>query len=77
VHDWALGQFVPIQYLGVDGARLAADHAVNLGAKCDIVVVFEARRGKGMDTVIRKLRACKTTQVELDLFAPPERALLG
>ena len=77
VHDWALAQYIPIAYAGEDGGRLSASQLGQFAAACDQAIVFEVRRGKGMDAVIRALRAVKTLQVELDLFAPETAAQLA
>ncbi len=67
IHDWALQQFVPIRYLGKEDDRLSQAHLSALAQQVDQAVVFEARGGKRMDTIIRTLKGLKVP-VELDLY---------
>lgn len=67
IHDWALQQFVPIRYLGMEDDRLSPAHLASLAQQIDQAVIFEARGGKRMDTIIRTLKALKVP-VELDLY---------
>jgi hypothetical protein len=77
VHDWALAQYIPISYAGQAGGRLNATQLEQFATACDQAVVFETRRGKSMDAVIRALRAVRRIQVELDLFAPETAAQMA
>lgn len=76
IHDWALNQFVPITYLGQVDARLNSRHQAQLVGASDVVVVFERRKGKAMDPIIRGLKSldCK---VELELFSADLDETLG
>lgn len=67
VHDWALSQYVPIQYAGADDARLNDEAITMLRNRAQNIVVFEARGGKRMDATIRALRLAKAP-MELDLY---------
>lgn len=72
IHDWALQQFVPIDYLGADDARTGPANLAAFPERCDTVVVFEKRRGRIMDAVVRGLRMHKTNFVDLELFTEAE-----
>lgn len=75
VHDWAVSQYIPIRYLGEDRGRLnPAAYAKLRDAKVQ-TVVFEKRKGKTMDSVIRGLRLAKIP-VELDLYATDDNPAL-
>jgi hypothetical protein len=67
IHEWALQQFVPILYLGKESDRLSQAHLAAVAQQADHAVVFEARGGKRMDTIIRTLKSLQVP-VELDLF---------
>lgn len=76
VHDWAVSQFIPIRYLGEEKARLNAAAYQMLREASVQAVVFEKRKGKTMDSVIRGLRLAKVS-VELDLYATDESPALA
>ncbi len=75
VHDWAVKAHVPVEYLGSDGDRLNAKSIEALKTDVSQVVVFEQRKGKAMDNVLRGLRAAKIP-VDLDFFTVDENAKL-
>lgn len=76
VHDWAVAQFVPIVYVGVDRDRLGQAGVEQLRAGGVSAVIFERRKGKAMDSVIRALRAAKVP-VEPDLYMPDDSGVLA
>jgi hypothetical protein len=75
IHDWAVAQHVPIMYVGADRNRLGLAGVEQLRSIHTNAVVFERRKGKAMDTVIRALRTAKLS-VELDLYAEAESSEL-
>lgn len=75
VHDWAVAQFVPIMYLGLDAARLGSKAIEALRESGATAIVFERRKGKSMDAPLRALRLAKVP-VELDLYADAESGLV-
>lgn len=68
IHDWALQQYIPIEYLGDEGSRLTPANACALASATDQLTVFERRHGRTMDAVIRALRQAKT-HVDLELYS--------
>lgn len=76
VHDWAIKAHVPVDYLGREAARLNADSVKALHSAVTQVVVFEKRRGKTMDAILRSLRA-ERIPVELDIYNPDPSTDLG
>ncbi len=75
VHDWAIKQQIPISYLGSDHDRLTGKCIEALRSAVSQVVVFEQRKGKAMDAVLRGLRTSKIP-LELDIFAIEASAVL-
>ena len=71
VHDWAVMQYVPVLYLGETDMRLNDSSVEAIIAKSQRVVVFEARGGRALDAVIKKLKSASVA-VELDLFSASE-----
>ncbi len=73
IHDWAMSQFVPIEYIADDDSRLTPAALSALAQRCQSAIVFERKGGKTMDRVLRALRALRAerkAQVEIDLFDP-------
>lgn len=68
IHDWALQQYVPIDYLGHEGGRLTPADTSALARATNQVAVFERRQGRTMDAVLRSLRQAKA-HVDLELYS--------
>lgn len=69
IHDWAIQQYVPVSYHGGNASRLATSQIVGLTRSTDHIIVFEQRKGKVMDRVIRQIREMRRS-LELDLYLP-------
>lgn len=67
VHDWALTHYVPVQYIGGASERASRTLASNILAASDEIVVFEQRRHKRFDHVLREAKAAKL-RVSLELY---------
>ena len=63
VHDWAVMQYVPVLYLGETDMRLNDSSVEAIIAKSQRVVVFEARGGRALDGVIKKLKSASVAVV--------------
>lgn len=68
IHDWAIQQHVPVSYHGAASSRLATAQIARLAESTDHFIVFEQRKGKVMDRVIRQIKTIKAS-IELDLYA--------
>ena len=71
LHDWALAQHVPIQYIGTEVSRLTNSLIEQLVQESTQMVVFEVKGGNGSDSVIARSRATKTP-VSLELYRPED-----
>ena len=66
VHDWALSQYVPVQYIGTRKERTSSALLECFLKSCDQVVVFEARGDKRHEAAIKMTRKMnKLCAVEL------------
>lgn len=77
VHDWALKQHLPVEYLGSDDARLTQAATEALADRCQSAVIFEAKGGKTMDKTLRAIRAQRKAAVEIDLYDLSSSTSLG
>lgn len=71
IHDWALAQHVPVQYVGKPKLGTSASVMSELVDASNQLVVFEVKGGKKADVIIQKARA-KKVSVTLELFSPQE-----
>ena len=76
IHDWALAQYVPVQYVGQPRLGTSAAVMNEMLDVCQQLVVFEVKGGKRADGIIQKARA-KKVSVTLELFSPQEFAAVG
>lgn len=73
LHDWALSMFIPIRYIGTPQSRTTSSLTEQFLSNCDQVVVFEAKGGKGADSLIRQCRAAKIA-LTLELYQAEDLA---
>ena len=71
VHDWALSQYVPVQYVGGPKDRTSASAMNAMLDASSQIVVFEQKGGKKADAIIQKARSMKIA-VALELYRSQE-----
>lgn len=67
LHDWALSMYIPVSYIGTPNSRTTTGLVDELLDRCDQLVVFEVKGGRGSDSVIQRARARKIP-LSLELF---------